>query len=356
MANAESTPLVSVIVPTYNRSTFLARAINSVLQQTVQDFEIIVIDDGSTDGTEEHLRRFEEIEPRLKRCLVYEKQKNRGANAARNAGIRLARGEYIAFLDSDDLWHPRKLELQLTDILVREAVNPGNMPVFSFTGRFRVDAKYKPIALQFAGSMKGAMHKLKLSNSIGTLSSVMVTAWVAREVHGFDESLAACQDWDFYLRALPYCIAVGTREPLIMYYDGDITRISGNPRKRLLAHMTMYRRYLRDSLSEEELEELYRNLAEDLEGAGKRRWSRRFYLKHMYSKEGIEGLTNAAKHFLSGRTIREDRYLGYAQTLDARLQQSAPVSTRLLDTYEPLVTFNLDDHHEQSANGFHNRS
>ena len=102
------TPKVSVIIPTYNRAHLVGRAIRSVLNQTYQDFEIIVVDDGSTDNTEEVVKSFND--PRI-RYIRHEK--NRGGSAACNTGIRAARGEYIAFQDSDDEWLPEKLEKQM---------------------------------------------------------------------------------------------------------------------------------------------------------------------------------------------------------------------------------------------------
>ena len=96
---------VSVIIPTYNRAHLVSEAINSVLNQTYQDFEIIVVDDGSTDETCEKLRPYQD---KIKYVYV----KNGGAAYARNVGMKIARGKYIAFLDSDDLYYPYKIELQ----------------------------------------------------------------------------------------------------------------------------------------------------------------------------------------------------------------------------------------------------
>ena len=99
---------VSVIIPTYNRADVLGRAISSVLAQTHQDFELIVVDDGSTDGSEQAVWAFDD-----KRIRYLRHDVNRGAEAALNTGLLAARGEYIAFLDSDDEWLPQKLHLQL---------------------------------------------------------------------------------------------------------------------------------------------------------------------------------------------------------------------------------------------------
>jgi glycosyltransferase involved in cell wall biosynthesis len=104
--NTQHNLLVSVIIPTYNRANFVVEAIESVLAQTYKNFEIIVVDDGSTDGTEKTLEPYRDR-------IVYIYQENQGPAAARNAGIRRATGQYIAFLDSDDLWMRDKLELQV---------------------------------------------------------------------------------------------------------------------------------------------------------------------------------------------------------------------------------------------------
>src|SRR4030042_1653484 len=97
---------VSVIIPVYNRAELIAQAVESVLRQSFSDFELLVVDDGSSDGTWEALQR---CGPRI-RALP---QEHRGASAARNLGIQTAAGEYLAFLDSDDLWQPQKLARQV---------------------------------------------------------------------------------------------------------------------------------------------------------------------------------------------------------------------------------------------------
>jgi len=119
MAMVEN-PTVSVIIPAYNQANFIGKAIESVLRQTYQDFEIIVIDDGSTDNTEEITRGFKD--KRVKYIKKY--KKNRGISVARNIGIKTARGKYIALLDSDDEWLPEKLDKQI-NILQSESPEVG---------------------------------------------------------------------------------------------------------------------------------------------------------------------------------------------------------------------------------------
>lgn len=109
--------MVSVIIPTYNREKVLARSIKSVLNQTYRDFELIIIDDGSTDNTETLVKQYQEKDKRI----LYYKQGNQGASAARNSGIELAKGEYIAFQDSDDEWLPNKLEVQMQRLQEKDA-------------------------------------------------------------------------------------------------------------------------------------------------------------------------------------------------------------------------------------------
>ncbi len=109
MNSIEGHPAVSVIIPTYNRARYVTEAIESVLAQTFTDYEILVIDDGSTDSTKALLQ------PYLSK-IIYIHQENRGVSAARNKGLKAAKGEWIAFLDSDDIWLPKKLEIQFEDI------------------------------------------------------------------------------------------------------------------------------------------------------------------------------------------------------------------------------------------------
>jgi glycosyltransferase involved in cell wall biosynthesis len=126
-------PTVSVIIPTYNRAHLIGRAIQSVLKQTYQDFEVIVVDDGSIDNTEEVVKKIQE-----NRVYYYKHDKNKGGSAARNTGISLAKGEYIAFQDSDDEWLPEKLEKQI-GVFNNQTKNVGVV----YTGFYRIEGNNK---------------------------------------------------------------------------------------------------------------------------------------------------------------------------------------------------------------------
>ena len=182
-----SFPLVSVVIPTYNRAWTLEKAVDSVLNQAYDPFELIVVDDGSTDETASVLGKYENR-------LQVVTQVNRGVSAARNAGIRRARGELIALLDSDDAWLPGKLKVQVDyfiqhptclicqteEIWIRNGVrvNPGK--------RHRKEA--------------GMIFERSLALCLVSPSAVMMRKSLLDEVGLFDERLPACEDYDLWLR------------------------------------------------------------------------------------------------------------------------------------------------------------
>jgi glycosyltransferase involved in cell wall biosynthesis len=195
LASEPAKPKVTVIIPTFNRATIVGRAIRSVLAQTCQDWELIVIDDCSTDGTEQAVTSFSD--PRIK---YIRQDRNRGAGAARNTGIRGARGEYVAFLDDDDEWLPEKLQKELE---VFRHSDPEVGLVYS--GKIILDERGKVLDLRVE-TKSGWVHEALLDRHfIGTCSRVMIKKQVLDRVAGFDETLPSCQDLDLWLRVAKVC-------------------------------------------------------------------------------------------------------------------------------------------------------
>jgi glycosyltransferase involved in cell wall biosynthesis len=179
---------VSVIIPTFNRALKVARAVTSVLYQNFTDYEIIVVDDGSSDETAETLGRFCYRVTRLTHA------KNRGVSAARNTGIKASRSPFIAFLDSDDYWLPNKLKDQMAFFESHpEAVACQTQELWIRNGR-RVNPRNKHLK---AG---GVIFEASLRLCLVSPSSVMVRRFLFDEVGLFDETFPVCEDYDLWLR------------------------------------------------------------------------------------------------------------------------------------------------------------
>lgn len=201
--------LVSVIIPTYNREATIKRAIDSVLNQTYSSLELIVVDDGSTDKTVELVDSYQDKRIRLV-CLA----KHSGANVARNKGISVAKGKYIAFQDSDDEWMQDKLYQQIT-YLEKEDKDVCYCPyVLHEDGRIKIIPEY-------AGNKQLHEEKIKeilqRKNVIST-QTLIIRRNVIEKVGGFDETLPRLQDYEFAIR-LAQCCKVGyISQPLVNVY------------------------------------------------------------------------------------------------------------------------------------------
>lgn len=185
--------IASIITPTYNRSHLLGRAIRSVLGQTFKDWEMIVVDDGSTDDTEALVRSF--MDSRIK-YICHET--NRGAPVARNTGIKAAIGEYVGFLDSDDEWLPKKLELQVAVL----SQNPGrfsNLGVV-LTGTLAMDDRNGQLIRASTPQYRGNVYDRPFKSSLRGSCSMLVRRDCFDQVGYFDESLPASQNWDICVR------------------------------------------------------------------------------------------------------------------------------------------------------------
>ncbi len=196
--------LVSVVVPTYNRLRQTIAAIESALAQTHVNLEVIVVDDGSTDGSGEAIERFVNQKANAGHCVTFLSQRNQGPSVARNAGIAKARGEYIAFLDSDDVWLPEKLEWQLRALeqfgneccaCVTDArmVSGSGMDESSF----QMHGRCYP---QTIGVDRTATKALARSFCGFWTSSLLVRADTIRQIGGFDSGIGFAEDRDLHFR------------------------------------------------------------------------------------------------------------------------------------------------------------
>jgi glycosyltransferase involved in cell wall biosynthesis len=226
--------LVSVIIPTYNRANVIICAIDSVLNQTYKNMELIIVDDASRDNTEERVKGFNDSRIKFVRHKI-----NKGGSGARNTGIGEAKGDYIAFLDSDDEWLPEKIEKQ---ILMFKCADPKVGLIY--TGVLRVDENGR-ITEQIVPKEKGDLcGKLLEGNFIGTTSAIMARRSCIMRVGGFNDSLPSCQDWDFYIRLSRVCHFDFIPDPLVRFYCGKCyNRITSNKELVILGHKYIFDKY-----------------------------------------------------------------------------------------------------------------
>ena len=207
------TPSTSIIIPAYNRFSLLCEAINSVLAQSDKDYELIVVDDGSTDATST-------VQAIYGRRLQYVRQENRGVSAARNRGISEARGNLIAFLDSDDLWCPEKLAVQ------KAAMKKDPSCQISYTEEiwFRKGVRVNPMKKHAKAS--GWIFEKLLRLCLISPSSVLVRKNLLETVGTFTEEFPVCEDYDLWLRISKDYPVHLIRQPLIIKRNGHAGQLS----------------------------------------------------------------------------------------------------------------------------------
>jgi glycosyltransferase involved in cell wall biosynthesis len=211
-------PTVSIIIPTYNRGHLIGRAIQSVLNQTYSDFELIVVDDRSTDNTEKVVKSIKD-----KRIRYIQHEKNKGGAAARNTGIKAARGKYIAFQDSDDEWLSEKLEKQMK---VFEGA-PSNVGVV-YSGFWKIEGNRKKyIPSSQVTQKEGNLHNEVLKGNFVTTQSIVMRKQCVEKAGMFDENLPRLQDWELVLRLSKYYEFKCIDEPLVFSYFTPVS-ISSN--------------------------------------------------------------------------------------------------------------------------------
>lgn len=205
--------LISVILPTYNRKRTLARAIDSVLAQSWSELELIVIDDGSTDGTAQWLTaQYPSVQ------LL--RQDNAGVSAARNRGIEAARGDWIALIDSDDRWLPQKLATQMTHL----ASSPAHRLVHCDEIWIRNGRRVNPMNKHRKSG--GLIFEHCLPLCVISPSAALIARSLLDEVGVFDEHLPACEDYDLWLRICAQEPVLYIDTPLLEKYGGHADQLS----------------------------------------------------------------------------------------------------------------------------------
>jgi glycosyltransferase involved in cell wall biosynthesis len=215
MAAMESTrnPIVSVIIPVYNGESYLSETIASVLGQTENDWEIVAVNDGSTDDSQKILAEYAIKYPGKIRVIQMD---NGGVSRARNTGVSAGRGTFIAFIDQDDLWRPKKLERQIR--MFSENDNLG----ISFTNESVIDSNgtiVREKVFEFDKKMTGNIFEQILFDNFIPISSVMIRRSLFLEIGGFDPQYSFAEDYDFLLRAAQKVTIDCSDEPLLLYRE-----------------------------------------------------------------------------------------------------------------------------------------
>jgi glycosyltransferase involved in cell wall biosynthesis len=230
-------PKISVIIPVYNRGDLLARTINSVINQTFTDFELIVVDDGSTDNTKDVVQDFVKKDSRVK----YFRQKNSGGAAGpKNTAIKYCTGEYVAYLDHDDEWFPTKLEKQLK-IFENSSRNLGlvscNILIVNQSKNLRESR-------MMLSNPSIADMLLRPSSYAFSNSSVLIPKTVIDIVGPRDENLKVSDDHDYFLRvALAGFKFDFVDEVLVKYYFGDNSNLSANFKKISVDYESFFKKH-----------------------------------------------------------------------------------------------------------------
>ncbi len=276
---------VSVIIPTYNRENFIKKALDSVLRQTFQNFEIIVLDDGSTDNTKTIVEGYSEK-------VRYFYQDNRGIAGARNEAIRKSCGGFIAFLDSDDYWMPEKLERQME--LFRKHTEYGM--VASCCSSVRLDGSFRKKNRH--GKSGWVLKDLFEKNFIRTSSAVIKRECLNR-AGLFDEEFEECEEYDLWLRIAALYPVGFINEPLAVYVDNPDGVSTDSLAGRLFRLRVLEKDYLKKKIPEK----MYsRRIADTCHYIG------RHYIKRGRRAEGITYLKRA--QMLEPLYVKNLFYLG----------------------------------------------
>ena len=204
---------IAAVIPTFNRASLVSRALDSVMRQTFLPSEIIVVDDGSTDNTENLISE-------KYHSVSYLKTENKGVSAARNIGIKATKSEWIAFLDSDDEWLPQKLEKQIAKVSNKHSYKIVHCEEIWIRNGRRVNPKIKH------KKYGGYIFEKCLPLCVISPSAVVIHRDLFQELGYFDETLPACEDYDLWLRICAKYPVLFVDEPLIKKFGGHDDQLS----------------------------------------------------------------------------------------------------------------------------------
>lgn len=255
--------MVSVVLPTYNRAYILDRAVKSVLMQTYPYFELIIVDDGSTDQTQELVAGYQD-----ERIIYLKMQENRGQARARNCGIGHARYDYIAFQDSDDIWNPEKLSKQVDAMLSA----PPEVGFVYHKIRYNMGKGYSAVLpLENIGLERksGDIYAQLLYDNLVPCPSVLAQKECILKSGGFDETLKALEDYDLALKMAKNNHAFFIDE-VLLEATYSTSGVSGNSSNFLIASCCLLQRYKLDYLKTNTLNHRIENIIENAERIGRK--------------------------------------------------------------------------------------
>jgi glycosyltransferase involved in cell wall biosynthesis len=221
-----STGDISVIIPFYNRETYIDEAVQSVLAQTLKPLEIIIVNDCSRESSRRYLDRYADV------CTILDLPKNVGLAGSRNAGIRVARGKFLALLDDDDVWLPEKLEVQYRYLLEHPECAGVHTAVYLILSGYPLTRwkKFEPGPLPLSQALTHTQWVIP--------STLMIRTEVVRAIGNFDRWYRESEDREFVIRV---CAAghqlVGIDEPLVHFRRTGHQHLAGDPRRMYISHM-----------------------------------------------------------------------------------------------------------------------
>lgn len=257
-------PLVSVVIPTHNREDKIISAIESVRNQTYAHIEIVVVDDASTDNTLLCLEQYKERLENKDLLVICHLDKNGGPAHARNYGVSRSRGDYIAFHDDDDQWHPDKLAIQMEQLQHDKEIDMS----FGQMARFErkqfiniVDEKF-----DWETKKRHLFQELLMDNYIGA-PTIVISKAAFQKIGGFDENILSLEDWEFAIRASKFLKIDFVKTPLMDVHVNDIS-VTHNPENYIMSWLYIMKKYMEEAENKTEYKtQMLRHLKGNLKGS-----------------------------------------------------------------------------------------